>query len=149
MLGDSHLPRASYFEIQYYFPIQLQGMIYVKNSRKHWSAVCQKYSISTEIQSSHKHVVHSSLCWQPPAAPVCNLWSNSSHPVLGPFLIQGHLSNPALKCGNEKQNKWILESRTAWEVGKSWFPVRENIFSCCNWPTKGEEKVLSLRNTAE
>lgn len=38
MLGESHLPGASYFEILYYFPIQLQGTIYVnipENTKVH------------------------------------------------------------------------------------------------------------------
>lgn len=41
-----------------------------ENSRKHQSTVCQRYSISTEIQSSHKHLPHDSLCWQPASAQV-------------------------------------------------------------------------------
>ena len=32
-----------------------------ENSRKHQSTVCQRYSISTEIQSSHQRVPHKSL----------------------------------------------------------------------------------------
>lgn len=47
------------------------------NSRKHRSAACQRCSITTEIQPSHKDLPHDSLCWQPASAQVRNFWSNS------------------------------------------------------------------------
>lgn len=136
-------------------PAVLKYSTIFPSSSKEWSV--WKIPENTEVQSvrdtplalryilPQTHPPQQSLL----APPVCNLQSSSPHPLLRPFLIQGHLPDPALKCWNEKQNKWILKSRTEWEVGKSWFPVRENISSCCNWPTKGEEKVRSLRKTAE
>ena len=72
-----------------------------ENSRKHQSTVSERYSISTETQSSHKHLPHNSLCWQPASAHVCNFWSNSPHPLLRPCLNRGHLSDPAFKWWND------------------------------------------------